>query len=991
MAEEIKPSTVNPNSFNLRLFNHDSQAWEEANPDDAYQKILSGNYTFESGIKIPVVNSQGQVGSIDSDNAYNEFKSNGIRPLTQQISNLNEDIQKDKINQKIYGDRPVDAFIQGALRATTLGLSDVAFNAIGVDEGARLTEELNSGSSLGGEIAGTIATALRTGPAGGGAALFAGKSAGQAAKAALGLGTKGLVNTGRAAGVGARAVAETAGELAGKLGANKAITDAAKLTAEGAYYGLGQGISEAALGDPESVVDTLVANVGAGALFGGATGAVFGAARGATPFVQKQVTRALEGSSDFVNAASRATLKKGLVPALKAQGREDLIPGMAKAIDDVEGRQVAATMDMGKAEKEIGKSLKEAKKFVGQEKKELVNILRGQSDQARNLSISFAEQAGKNIKAAAELADNSFSEATRQMEDVISSGVNRPIVGNPEIFSKNIDQAVTRLNAMGTDVAKDTARKLEAIGIFNGGIANQADEASMYFKLLNMPGRNLEVNNLLKPLKGMADDYFRNADPMLEMKYKDWGAFKEARDGYRKLSDHVLKTVGIFDKVKDVSARKALKTLISPENRAAITTFLDNIDKFGDDFKALNELGKVRESVQKVAKQQAFVDSVNSRMRNLGVNNADVDEIADVMKLFGKDADFVGRIDRLRDVQAGIVEAAAGGTGVSNVDKFIALARATGKDVGPEMHALSKIQGTLSTLEQLGTISAPGFDKTKGLLGGIVGNLPGLLLGLQKSNVKNYVDALTALEASTRTGAKALDSAMKYATGVITGNKAQNVVKFPGLINNPSLSEQKKTYRDMRKLIAESFTERPVQHDAAPNVFKAIEKKRQDALKFLESKMPEDPFQEHSFNFNDSGYLPSDYELSKFYRYVNTVNNPQSAIKNIANNKVTPEEMETLSTVYPKIYQQLQNDVLDGIIKAGGKIPYNQRVNLATIFNVPTDYTMQPDFIARMQASINAEEGGRPQGSESSTKKIEIDLSPKDSVMTQAQRTTYKV
>jgi len=168
---------------------------------------------------------------------------------------------------------------ESALSGATFGLSDVALQKTGLvdPERAQLRQQYNPDVALVGEIGGAVAPALFTGGAG---------LAGSAARATP------------------TALATTAGELAGKelaeFATRRITSPIAKKLAEGAVktgagsaiesalYGVGKGVSEAALGKPEATAENILTDIGTNAVLGGLLGGALGAGTTGAGLVAKK-------------------------------------------------------------------------------------------------------------------------------------------------------------------------------------------------------------------------------------------------------------------------------------------------------------------------------------------------------------------------------------------------------------------------------------------------------------------------------------------------------------------------------------------------------------------------------------------------------------------------------------------------------------------------------------------------------------------------------
>lgn len=158
----------------------------------------------------------------------------------------------------------------GALRTVTGGISDLALRELGGGEQLRGLKEENPLSSTAGEIAGAFIPTGLSGVAG---------AAGATIRGGEGLGLGSSLLRGLAAG-----------------------------SAEGAIYGAGQGLSEAALSEDPLTAERLISSVGSGALFGGVVGGGVGLA-GAT------VEHALSKAKGAIDGALERSAAKALTPA----------------------------------------------------------------------------------------------------------------------------------------------------------------------------------------------------------------------------------------------------------------------------------------------------------------------------------------------------------------------------------------------------------------------------------------------------------------------------------------------------------------------------------------------------------------------------------------------------------------------------------------------------------------------------------------------------
>jgi hypothetical protein len=156
----------------------------------------------------------------------------------------------------------IGAGVEGVLSGVTLGISD---HVIG-DEESALRAQYNPGTRLGGEIVGAVGTALLTG----GASLGA-----EGAAAGAGIGARIAART--PAGLVTRA-ANSAGLAAEARGVGAVGRGLVVGAVEGAGAGLQAEVANSALSGDPLTVETTLAGMGWGALFGGGIGGLAGGA-----------------------------------------------------------------------------------------------------------------------------------------------------------------------------------------------------------------------------------------------------------------------------------------------------------------------------------------------------------------------------------------------------------------------------------------------------------------------------------------------------------------------------------------------------------------------------------------------------------------------------------------------------------------------------------------------------------------------------------------
>jgi hypothetical protein len=222
--------------------------------------VRSGRFGLRKGTTVPVVGPDGRIGTVAAEEAAEAFNA-GFAPTTRDA------VRRVELEAK-HGSAGQMALTgaEGFARGLSLGTSDPILTTAFGDEyrqEAAGRRETNPITAIGGEITGAVAPVLATR---GGAAPTALRTVGMLPRgvAAAGRATESavarMVGTGATSTIG-RAAQRVAPRVAGEL-------------VEGAAYGAGQSISEAALGNHELTAEKILTSVGQNAILGGLAGGI---------------------------------------------------------------------------------------------------------------------------------------------------------------------------------------------------------------------------------------------------------------------------------------------------------------------------------------------------------------------------------------------------------------------------------------------------------------------------------------------------------------------------------------------------------------------------------------------------------------------------------------------------------------------------------------------------------------------------------------------
>lgn len=94
---------------------------------------------------------------------------------------------------------------------------------------------------------------------------------------------------------------------------------------------------------------------------------------------------------------------------------------------------------------------------------------------------------------------------------------------------------------------------------------------------------------------------------------------------------------------------------------------------------------------------------------------------------------------------------------------------------------------------------------------------------------------------------------------------------------------------------------------------------------------------------------------AQYDRQLDIANNPLLILQHAKTGSLIPQDIQTISTLYPALHQSMIKKTTEQLIKAGDKakeMPYSQRQSLSLLMGQPLDSTLQPQV---MQAIIKSQ------------------------------------
>lgn len=952
-----------------QLVDRDGNVIEIADPAAAQAAVASGELGLRADREANLVDADGRVAVFDNAQDAASLLADpdsGFRLASD------EEVQAD-IERAEYSDvgSQVAAGLEGVAAGATLGTSDLLVQGglLGDEfaEDARKRAEHASTARTLGEGGGIIGSSLLTGGAAGGAgavlkgarvASAPGRMAMGAGRAAEGLVSKALAKEG--AGLGRQMLSKGAQLAAGGV-------------VEGAAFGAGQALSQASLDrtvfeDPDLAAERIALGAKDGALIGGLVGAGTGAGLGLVQGAAGSLARSLK------NAKGRA----------------------AQSVDDKAAREAAeeftAHGDFTAAEQQ---------RFVRQykhNKKVLSGVATATDDDVVTLSRLAPEEKASTFgqrSTAAERLDDVRQDAIRtlskhQDEIAVAADANRAafnVSEKPEVIRNLIKKG----EGPPAAVDKAASRKMAELEDKVQGLVSRSDDfesgGRSAIRQLGRATENsaMQLDDALRGLKGgdLTVESFRTLDrykkllgnaqvrasggangsqaAMIEIQTlrEDLRAFLEAKDvwgpGIAGFQQNLNKK---WAPLIDISSsfeyrfgtgRQASKTLsgmksaddltkvISESNPKLIAGLVNGLGRAETEkLEGLYRLKLARELEYQKAAHDLFGGGPKTAANIKKIEEASrksLGSLDDARRTSLDAADFEAAQERLRSIPL------AGETA--------AKARASAG------RAAAFHETVEETIEE--TVSMEGSSVISGSFDAAGKYRKGAAVAQSEGGRSSIAKAATGVIDRVKGAAKGAAGAAKATARASSDAATYMGVKFKSDRDAAAYQELARRVTEMAD--PESDTRKDARDRMAPisanepGLSQSIEGMAQRQADYLATKIA--PTRNGPTDSTFSRTRPprvSPADVRKLKRAVEAVENPQSVLDKAARGDLKRDDVEALKAVYPSVFRDLQETVKDELAEVDELPSYQDRMQLALLLDIPTDPSLEPEFIQRMQA-----------------------------------------
>ena len=935
--------------------------------------------------RVPVIAPDGTWGTMDVSEAQEAIQTGGFKlPTAEEV--------KDHASKLQYGtgtSNEVKAALAGAARAATFGLSDQLLGRTGTVDPNVLAElaKQNPKATMAGEIGGVAASLLIPGIGAGTAGeAVAAKGAAKGISALTPVGAVAKIGTGVT-----EAALPAAQKFAGLLVnpetspiVHRILSRAGAQTmgsaVEGAVYGLGQGISEDALGDPNLTAEKLLGNIGYGALFAGGLGGLIGGIGGA-----------LEGivTPEAIRASTKRSLADAGVPTSAPLTETEI-----KAVYAAPGHE--------------GPLLREAidiENMAPKEKASFLSSIQRQKKDAPRI-IEAANELG------APLTEGILSDSThiRRLDDALRTSPYGAGIAREELYKKGwrtaadaSDKALGEVTGLSKSELGDTLQK-QFTNIFEAKrgpveqLYKEIDKITPYIKISKTEGSTLAENirqiiadkNLIKgtPEYALVESFASGTENIT-----NGAALRNFRQNVQDQVSYVSTpavrhAVGAIrnqiNAFEENLATNFVRSLPEGPTKASLMSLVEDMDKAKTGYKQLireiKKVGKVLFGDRKIDGPQDFLDKIenmgaeNFANKILSKNNAKAFQF--LAKEFPEQVDLLARFEKEKIRLAATSEK---GLNPKVIAKKVQSLPKEVRDImfkPEELRVIDNAKTYISNFpENFNPSGTSSMHEYRGLLRPLEyatgwAKAQGISTLLKMSQSKD-VQKLMAVEGAsgkiTSSISKMADSVFKHGKeslegygGPVTGFAGAKMAKQKEESREKTIQKIKLLNSNPEEMVSQLEKNTTPLFEVAPQVTAALHQKAIVATNFLASKAPQQgpqaPLSE-DMPFNN-------VELQKFNRYYNTIDKPISVMKHLKNGTLSPEHIEALQTVYPTLYNEMKMSLSNSMathISKNGKdtMPYSSKLSLSMFMGEDLVRSLGQQAIASNQATLM--QGGKNQ------------------------------
>ena len=263
-------------------------------------------------------------------------------------------------------------------------------------------------------------------------------------------------------------------------------------------------------------------------------------------------------------------------------------------------------------------------------------------------------------------------------------------------------------------------------------------------------------------------------------------------------------------------------------------------------------------------------------------------------------------------------------------------------------------------------------------------------IGLQNESpeeVENVGTRLAAMDA-LHAAQSDLDHRIDLGIDAVLGTKKGPARPYKAR-DTSDFDERVKRMKETLSDPSKAFNEIPPElMNGAPMTSSELVNKLLQANVFLNQKAPKDPYEGMPPALKPV-WKPSAADVSRWYRYVEAIEQPDRMLEKMGQGTFTLEHKEALETVYPELYADIKTRMYDRLGQWDKPLPYGKKAMLAQFFGTSI-LGLKPGAIQVLQASFAPKMADQPQSKGGSRPDGREVIDQDKNALTQAQRIEAK-
>lgn len=927
------------------LTDGEENAREVTDPGEIAALRQSGNLAVDSSGPVVVTDAQG------SNRRVVEGNNVGADIATLLDQGFQFETDAVTARQSLVQDAQSSPFRAGGealLRGATLGLSDVAADALGANtEAMQARQEALGHVGTGLEIAGGLIPGLASGGTSLGARALASTPAGLLARGAASAGAR------AEAALLARGVGQGAARIAGM---------AAEGALDGAVANVGAALSEASLGDLELTAEELVSAGGLGALLGFAGGGVLG---GASNKASSKI-RQIAAKYDVAEPGTLADeIAPGIAPRRVAEtieaGAEDA--GGYRHLADWAKSKVAARTEDPEFIREVMNNASMKHDILNRSavESELNTKIRSGLDESINYDhlmrdLGAGGQKVENLRRTirTDTGEQALGEARQRIlapwraklddlrnRDLMTKAEYNDLVKEIDYVDQTIGKGFTGETGGGAFSRKtgtplkaqtDAAEAYYALDRFKASLSNEVKLAHRgksggsstpeMRKAAEVQATALQVRNDLQQYLEREDLFGAPAAQQRERNMLWSKAINSGKMFNKQLTDMTGRGLpddadNWFEMERYTQGDKVqsfLKKLTDPKDTVEVDLTRQHIQDKRDLYRYVRETGQVPdEQVASFERAEAGFQRALDALDEGKVRLGNIGKFETMHQLEKEATGFGAHLPMLGALVGGAPGAALGSLAgavaqpVGMVRKAMQLEAMANHVRGRKAATVSRVQGAVNALAQR-SVRRPGTAS------------PGRL-ALRVAN-----------RASVRLFGPDRVSARKKAREAET--------RIVQLARSPQRMADALTYQ-AKDLV-----------QAAPKTATLVAMQSQKAIDFLNSKLPPVTAAVNKLQPHLTQRMWTDANVDSFQRYMAAAMDPDSVIDDLEAGKLTTEGVETLKALYPRKFQEMQIAATEVLAKHQDEMPHSAALQLCLLLDIDGIPTLTPQFQQTFQGIL---------------------------------------